>query len=56
MKDTLVGALDVVQIMSAILVLILGIGLLAVIVMYAYRARLRSTMRALFMCFSSAVL
>jgi glutamate synthase domain-containing protein 2 len=34
MKDTLLGALNVVQIMSAILVLTLGIGLLAVAVMY----------------------
>ena len=34
MSDMLTGTLDVVQIMSAILVFILGLGLLAVIVMY----------------------
>ena len=34
MKDTFLGALDVVQTLSAILVFILGVALLAVIVMY----------------------
>jgi len=34
MKETFIGALDVVQTLSAILVFVLGIGLLVVIVMY----------------------
>ncbi len=34
MRDTIIGALDVVQTLSAILVFLLGIGLLVVIVMY----------------------
>jgi len=34
MKESFLGALDVVQILSAVLVLMLGLGLLAVIVMY----------------------
>ena len=35
MKDTFIGALDVVQTLSAILVFLIGIGLLVVIVMYS---------------------
>jgi hypothetical protein len=34
MRDTFIGALDVVQTLSAILVFLIGIGLLVVIVMY----------------------
>ena len=36
MRDTFTSALDVVQVLSAILVFLIGIGVLVVIVMWSY--------------------